>query len=71
MGYYFRVKAIDKGELGVGKDEFWIKIWEGDVSIAETTDPIYFSHDTLDGGNIMVRTKQMIFRNFPFFSPIF
>lgn len=55
-GYYFRVKAIDNGEPGT-LDGFWIKIWAGDIITAETTDPIYNSHNTLSGGNIQVRVK--------------
>jgi len=56
-GHYFRVKAIDNGEPGIGVDVFWIKIWEGTVIEAEKTDPWHNSQNTLSGGNIMVKIK--------------
>jgi len=54
-GYYFRVIAQDKGEPGVGQDTFAIKIWDGDPDTDGTL--IHSSHNTLAGGNIIVRTK--------------
>lgn len=60
-GYYFRVIAQDNGEPGAGRDTFAIKIRFGDPEDEGTL--IHSSHNTLAGGNIIVRTKQKAFNN--------
>lgn len=52
--YTFRVMARDKGEPGVGTDEFDIKIWEG---IDTEVGPIHNAKNIIAGGNIVVHKK--------------
>ena len=45
--------AKDFGEPGAGKDEFDIKIWNGDPNL-DTSVLIHSSKNVLSGGNIVV-----------------
>jgi hypothetical protein len=54
-GFFFRVIAQDKGEPGVGKDTFAIKVWSGDPESGGEL--IHSSHNILAGGNIQVKLK--------------